>query len=193
MGIFDLFKKKKVKRDTKSNKPRKTQTLRGAFDKVANDVNDIGLKIKGNLDKNSKTYALAQSNRDKLNNILKQISALQEIQPKPITIKEIPARTLATSQYSRENSHLESEFKVLINSLTDDEFMMVKILLNEDLKLSYLDISKLTNKSIYAVKKHINNICSKGFPLDLIKENNGRKRYFISSKVKKLVLKTKAR
>ncbi len=76
-----------------------------------------------------------------------------------------------------------------LRNLTASERIIVWVLLNTDLKLSCEDVAVLLNKDKSTVRGQMNNIKAKSEGLvKEIMENNGKKRFFLESDIKDMLL-----
>lgn len=111
---------------------------------------------------------------EKINNRLKSLEELKD------------TRVLESTRI-KEEEPLE-ELEIIARKLTPKEKKIVEFLLQDQRKLSYKDLSISLEMNVNTIKKHINNICSKGFPLSFIIEGGIQKRYYIKENIKHLIL-----
>lgn len=168
-----------------------------SFEAVKKDTNNMGLWIKHLNVKDSEHDSKIDILNDKLSSIESDVEGLKNMlsflelgvskqiseQSKQLFNKQTPVEGVQTAVQTAVQADILHNFSVM-------ERAIIWILLNTDLKLSYDDISAMLGKDKTTVRGQVNSIKQKseGMIQEFV-ERNGKKRLYITEKVKERLLK----
>lgn len=168
-----------------------------SFEAVKKDTNNMGLWIKHLNVKDSEHDSKIDILNDKLSSIESDVEGLKNMlsflelgvskqiseQSKQLFNKQTPVEGVQTAVQTAVQADILHNFSVM-------ERAIIWILLNTDLKLSYDDIAAMLGKDKTTVRGQVNSIKQKseGMIQEFV-ERNGKKRLYITEKVKERLLK----
>lgn len=188
--MFGFFKKKVEKEEFEQFK----QGVQTGFNSVRQDINNTGEWIK-HLDGNdSKIKESLLELESKLSTIKEELENMKNMvsifggggvfkQKQTVFNKQ----TLFGGVLNSVQTGVQTAF---LDKLSTTERVIVFILLNSDMKLSYEDLAAMLGKSKTTIRGQINSIKQKseGLVEEQISENN-KKRVFVPEKIKEMLLK----
>jgi len=192
--MFGWFKKKAEKEDVE----RLQGAVQTGFGSVKHDISNISTWIK-HLDKHkerhddeiSDIYEELSTIKSELENVKNMIDILGETklfkQRQTAFNKQTAVQAVQTPVQTAVQSHFLNNF---LNNLSVMERAIVWVLLNSELKLSYDDLAAMLGKERATIRGQLNAIKQKsgGLIAEQI-EGNNKKRFFISEKIKAVMLK----
>lgn len=192
--MFGFFKSKKGTEEIRE------ETKKG-FDSVKKDIMAVGEWIK-HLDSEKKIH------KNEINIIKEDLSSLKEeveqIKNTLSVFVDLNTNSRLNRPFKTERQLLSKQTGVLpvetdvqtdvqtpnLSNFSVTERAILFILLNTDMRLSYEDLAAMMNKEKSTIRGQINTIKSKSEGLiEEILEKNGKKRVYISEKVKEKLLK----
>jgi hypothetical protein len=184
--------------NTKKRVNKLRKEVQDSFENVKDDIGKVGDWIKHidvETQDNSKNIKELKANFDELNNVILELkSQISFLNPGLKQTMSVPVQTGATVQTNTQAVQAAVQTAVQtgnLDHLTMVERAIVFILLNNDEKLSYEDISLMLGKEKSTVRGQINSIKQKNQGLICeFRELNGKKRLYIDDYNKDLMLKS---
>jgi len=176
---------------------RVREEIKGSFDLVKKDINDVGEWIK-HLDSEKKGH---KSDIEELKNILSTVQTdLEELREVVSIMGDLkPKRLFTTTKHQTDKQTavyaVQTDVQTDVQTSNLDRFSITEraiiwVLLNTDLKLSYEDVAAMLGKEKATIRGQINGIRqkSRGLIEEIIEKNN-KKRVYITEEMKKKLLK----
>jgi len=193
--VFFFWKRRKLEKEIE----RLKDVISNSFANVKNDLKNVSIWI-NHLDGKNKIYDEKFRNiENRIDTLQKEIEELKEMMIlqsqgvfkqvfKQLSKHQTPVEGVQTGvQTAKKKENLRN---FLFQNLTLMERAIVWVLLNTEMKLSCEDIAAVLGKNESTIRGQINNLKTKSPNLlSEIIEKNGKKRYYIESGVKEIILK----
>jgi DNA-binding CsgD family transcriptional regulator len=199
--VFWFWKRKKLEKEVE----RLKEIMMNSFGNVKNDLKNVSLWI-SHLNEKNKIYdgkfANIENKIEELQNELDEIKEMILLQSRGVfkqVFKQLSKHqtgvegvqtAVQTGVQTAKSAKKAKELRnFLFQDLTLMERSIVWVLLNTDMKLSCEDIAAVLGKSESTIRGQMNSLKVK-LPnlVSEIIEKNGKKRYYIESKIKEMIL-----